>query len=70
MHRRAIERGLDIPRDCTLVSIDGSPLNQWVAPWLTSVEIPYMAYGPEVLASLESIWSGTDSTDRLLPYRF
>jgi LacI family transcriptional regulator len=70
VHRRAIERGLDIPRDCSLVSIDGSPLNQWVAPWLASVEIPYMAYGQEVLASLESIWSGTESTDRLLPYRF
>jgi LacI family transcriptional regulator len=70
VRRRALEHGLDIPRDCALVSIDGSPLNKWVAPWLASVEIPYTDYGQEILASLESIWAGTPSADRLLPYRF
>lgn len=70
MRRHALERGLDIPRDCALVSIDGSPLNKWIAPWLVSVEIPYPDYGREVLAGLESIWAGSPSADRLLPYRF
>ncbi|MBS7697431.1 MULTISPECIES: LacI family DNA-binding transcriptional regulator [unclassified Chelatococcus] len=70
VRRRALERGLDVPRDCSLVSIDGSPLNKWVAPWLVSVEIPYTAYGQEVLASLEDIWSDVPARDRLLPYRF
>lgn len=70
MRRRALERGLDIPHDCALVSIDGSPLNKWIAPWLVSVEIPYPDYGREVLAGLESIWAGSPSADRLLPYRF
>lgn len=70
VRRRALERGIDIPGDCVLVSIDGSPLNKWVAPWLVSVEIPYTAYGEEVLAGLESIWAGSPSADRLLPYRF
>lgn len=70
VRRRALERGLDIPRDCVLVSIDGSPLNKWVAPWLVSVEILYTDYGKEILAGLESIWAGTPSADRLLPYRF
>ena len=70
VRRRALEHGLEIPHDCALVSIDGSPLNKWVAPWLASVEIPYTSYGREILASLESIWAGTQSADRLLPYRF
>ncbi|CAH1651745.1 LacI family transcriptional regulator [Hyphomicrobiales bacterium] len=70
VRRRALERGLDVPRDCSLVSIDGSPLNKWVAPWLVSVEIPYAAYGQEVLASLDDIWADAPARDRLLPYRF
>jgi LacI family transcriptional regulator len=70
VRRRALERGLDIPRDCFLVSIDGSPLNKWVAPWLASVEIPYTAYGEQVLASLNAIWAGEAGADRLLAYRF
>ena len=70
VYRRARERGIEIPRDCTLVSIDGSPLNKWLAPWLASVEIPYTAYGSEVLAALNAIWAGTQRADHLLPYRF
>lgn len=70
VRRRALERGIDIGRDCALVSIDGSSLNKWVAPWLASVAIPYTDYGPQILAGLESIWAGSPSADRLLPYRF
>ena len=41
VYRLARERGIAIPADCYLVSIDGNSLNAWIAPWLTSVHIPY-----------------------------
>jgi LacI family transcriptional regulator len=70
VNRRALEKSLQIPRDCTLVSIDGTPLNQWVAPWLKSIKIPYATYGAEIVAGLESIWRHGAFADHLLPVTF
>ena len=70
VHRRALECGVTIPDDCDLVSIDGTPLNQWVAPWLKSIEIPYTVYGAEIVAGLQLIWQGEEFGERLLPYKF
>ncbi|WP_409190777.1 LacI family DNA-binding transcriptional regulator [Bradyrhizobium sp. RDM4] len=70
VNRSALERGLKIPGDCDVVSIDGTPLNQWVAPWLKSIEIPYAVYGAEIVAGLQSIWRGEPFGERLLPYKF
>ena len=70
VNRRALERGLKIPGDCDLVSIDGTPLNAWVAPWLKSIEIPYAVYGAEIVAGLQLIWRGESFGERLLPYKF
>ncbi|WP_210349323.1 LacI family DNA-binding transcriptional regulator [Bradyrhizobium agreste] len=70
LNRRALECGLKIPDDCELVSIDGTPLNQWVAPWLKSIEIPYALYGAEIVAGLQLIWRGAPFGERLLPCKF
>ena len=70
VNRRALERGLKIPGDCDLVSIDGTPLNAWVAPWLKSIEIPYAVYGAEIVAGLQLIWRGEAFGERLLPWKF
>jgi len=70
VHRRALECGVAIPDDCELVSIDGTPLNQWVAPWLKSIEIPYTVYGAAIVAGLQLIWQGEVFGERLLPYKF
>ncbi len=70
VHRRALERGVAIPSDCVLTSIDGTPLNAWVAPWLRSLEIPYADYGQQIVESFERIWSGEKDADRILPFRF
>lgn len=67
-HRRALEFGVRVPEACTLLSIDGSPLNAWVAPWLTSIVIPYRRYGAEIVAGLSSIWTGSATQDHLLPF--
>lgn len=70
VNRRALERRLKIPDHCELVSVDGTPLNQWVAPWLKSIEIPYTSYGAEIVAGLQLIWQGEPFGERLLPYKF
>lgn len=57
-HRRLAEAGLRVPQDVVLVGFDDNPLNDWVAPWLSSVRVPYEAYGGAVLAALEAIWGG------------
>ncbi|MCW1841603.1 LacI family DNA-binding transcriptional regulator [Prosthecomicrobium hirschii] len=68
--RRAREAGIGIPDPCRVVSIDGTPLNQWVAPWLASVRIPYPVYGAEIVAGLEAIRRGEAPAERLLPFAF
>lgn len=55
-HRALRERGLDVPRDVLLVGFDDSPLNDWIAPWLSSVRVPYRAFGPAIVAALERLW--------------
>ncbi len=45
------ERG-DAATMPAIVGFDDSPLTDWVAPWLTSVRIPYEAFGPAIVELL------------------
>lgn len=67
-HRFAQEHGIRIPEDCELVSIDGAQLNEWLAPWLTSLHVPYNEFGAQIVQVLETIWKGEPPTDRIMPY--
>lgn len=67
--RRGREDGIEIPRDCLVVGIDDNVLNAWIAPWLTSVHVPYEDYGAAIVDQLRAIWGGEAAPDRLLPYR-
>ena len=69
VHRLARESGLQVPQDCEIVGIDGNPINAWLAPWLTSVEIPYREFGPSIVELLISLWGGERSREHLLPHR-
>jgi LacI family transcriptional regulator len=50
--RRAAEAGLHPERDIAFVGFDDSPLNPWIAPWLSAVRVPYAAYGEAIVHSL------------------
>ncbi|MBX9908163.1 MAG: LacI family transcriptional regulator [Beijerinckiaceae bacterium] len=52
-HRRLVEAGLPHGAMPHLLGFDDNPLNPWVAPWLSSVRIPYQAYGEAVLRMME-----------------
>ena len=67
-HRLASEEGIDVPRQCRIVGVDDNALNAWLAPWLTSVRIPYADFGERVLDQLRALWSGKEPTDQLLPH--
>lgn len=67
-YRLAGERGVAIPRDCTLLGVDGNALNRWIAPWLTSIPIPYQAFGGHVVAQLRSLWGGGGTAEVHVPH--
>lgn len=54
-YKHASEIGLMIPNDLPLISFDDSPLNQWIAQWLSSVRIPYELIGDAVFLVLSKI---------------
>lgn len=68
VYRLAVEQGVAIPARCVVVGIDDNPLNSWVAPWLTSIHIPYDRFGDEVVAQLDAIWRGERARERLLAH--
>ncbi len=68
-YRLASETGLPVPGACRIVGIDENPLNAWIAPWLSSVHVPYADFGAAIVDQLTALWSGARPEDRLLPHR-
>ena len=68
-HRTVTEKGLSVPGDIELFGFDDNPLNEWIAPWLSSVRVPYDAYGDAVVAALDATREGGSLGERLLPHR-
>ena len=68
--RRCYELGLRVPDDVVLFGFDDNPLNEWVAPWLSTVRTPYDQFGPAVRTVFERLWSGEsrDPPRITLPY--
>jgi LacI family transcriptional regulator len=67
--RAMTEAVLRVPQDVTLVGFDDNPLNDWVAPWLTSVRVPYDAFGDAVMKGLYALWSDAAMGTTLLEHR-
>jgi LacI family transcriptional regulator len=69
-HRRLREAGMRVPRDLCLVGFDDNPLNDWIAPWLASVRVPYAAFGPAIVDTLGRLWRGEKADPPLLDFDF
>jgi len=67
-YRLAFEEGVRVPEECRIVGIDDNKLNTWIAPWLTSVRIPYADFGEKVLGVLKALWAGEQPGEQLLPH--
>lgn len=57
-YRLAREHAIAVPGACSLVGVDGNALNAWLAPWLTSIRIPYEQFGGHIVAQLRLLWGG------------
>jgi len=71
-HRRCTEVGLAVPEDVALFGFDDNPLNDWLAPWLSTVHVPYDRFGPAAAELVRDVIAGRRSAgDRevLLPFR-
>jgi LacI family transcriptional regulator len=67
-HRIAQEAGIAVPDDMLIVGFDDNPLNQWIAPWLSSVSVPYGEFGDAVVDVLKAIERGEASPSAILPH--
>jgi LacI family transcriptional regulator len=67
-HRRLSELGIQVPRDTVLMGFDDNPLNDWIAPWLNSVSVPYPKFGQSIVKGLEAIWNKGDRSAQILPF--
>ena len=72
--RRCHELGLRVPEDVALFGFDDNPLNEWIAPWLSTVHVPYGEIGAVVSQELHRLWDGDGVPvkrvqARLLPYQ-
>jgi LacI family transcriptional regulator len=69
-HRRLREAGVAVPGDVAVVGFDDNPLNPWVAPWLSSVKVPYEAFGQAIRATVDALMAGEPPARSILPHRF
>ncbi len=65
-HRAFRESGVRHPR---FIGFDDSPMNDWVAPWLTSVRIPYGEFGSALVAMLADEAAKRSMSERIKPHR-
>ena len=70
VQRRLREADLSVPRDVRLIGFDDNPLNDWVAPWLASVRVPYRGFGEAIVGVLGELWRGESPRAELLAYEF
>ncbi len=66
--RRLRETGKAVPDDIRVVGFDDSPLNDWVAPWLTSVRVPYEGFGHAIVSALSRLMSGEGAFEIVLEH--
>jgi LacI family transcriptional regulator len=65
---RARELGLAVPGELLIVGFDDSPLNRWIAPWLSSVRVPYERYGAAIVEALNAMWQEGSPPAITLPH--
>jgi LacI family transcriptional regulator len=65
--RRCREIGIAVPADLHLYGFDDNPLNEWLAPWLSTIRVPFKAFASSAASLMESEDVGRPM-ELLLPY--
>ena len=70
VHRAAMELGLKVPGDVILMGFDDNRLNDWLAPWLSTVTVPAFDYGPAIAQLIEyALKEKTTERNIILPFK-
>lgn len=71
-HRRCRELDLRVPEDVALFGFDDNPLNEWLAPWLSTIHVPFDGFGPataQIVRDLDQGAAVDENFEILLPFR-
>ncbi|WP_431324784.1 LacI family DNA-binding transcriptional regulator [Rhizobium sp. YTU87027] len=70
VHRAAVETGMRLPDDVLLFGFDDNRLNEWLAPWLSTVKVPAFDFGPAIAKLIcEPPKAPDQRTDIILPFQ-
>jgi len=69
VHRAALEKNLRVPDDVVLMGFDDNRLNDWLAPWLSTVSVPAFDFGPAISDLIEERPKEPSSRNILLPFQ-
>ena len=69
IHRALVENGMKVPGDVAICGFDDNRVNEWLAPWLTSVRIPALEIGPAVRDLITGRQKGERREDVILPFQ-
>ncbi len=71
-YRRCRELGLEVPGEVALFGFDDNPLNEWLAPWLSTIHVPHDRFGPaaaRILRTPPGLSGQNVNQTVLLPFR-
>ncbi|MCB1970785.1 MAG: LacI family DNA-binding transcriptional regulator [Geminicoccaceae bacterium] len=63
------EREIGVPETCRIIGFDDNPLNEWIAPWLSSVRVPYEDFGDAIVSCLKDAWAKGEVSRTFLQHR-
>ncbi|TGP21526.1 MULTISPECIES: LacI family DNA-binding transcriptional regulator [unclassified Mesorhizobium] len=69
LHRAALEHGLDIPRDLVIFGFDDNRMNDWLAPWLSTVQVSAADFGPAIANLIGSPSPQDKGASLILPFQ-
>lgn len=70
VHRAAVELDLNVPEDVVLMGFDDNRLNDWLAPWLSTVAVPAFEFGPAISDLIDGrAKDQTNSQKILVPFQ-
>ncbi|AZO12830.1 LacI family transcriptional regulator [Mesorhizobium sp. M3A.F.Ca.ET.080.04.2.1] len=69
VYRAASELKLSVPEDVVIFGFDDNRLNEWLAPWLTTVKVPAFEFGPAVAALIDKSNEDECEQNVILPFK-
>ncbi len=68
VYRRCRELSLRVPEDVLLYGFDDNPLNEWLAPWLSTIRVPHVSFARAALEQMDEISANLPGREVILPY--